>query len=181
MINQDEFLKTEVAVASHVAKGLAFEETLSVKERNIATIVITRADGTVEAPIYGWNARVNAGALGQAVLMGSAAGTPFAYLALSSASLTIALGDTTLASEITTNGLVRVLATYGSYVAPTTLGGSASFQLTKTFTATGTSTVNSCALFNAVTVGTMFSEINLTSAATLNSGDTLALSYTINI
>ena len=181
MIYNSEFLQTEAAVAQHVAKGLAFEETLNPKERNVAKVVIIRADGTVEAPIYGWNARVDSGANQQAVLMGSAAGTPFKYLALSTTSLTIAKGDTTLSGEITTNGLGRVAATYGSYVAPSTLGGSASFQLTNTFTASGTSTVNSCALFDAISVGHMFSEINLSSAATLNSGDTLVLTYTINL
>jgi hypothetical protein len=159
-------------------------ETLVPKERNVASYVITRADGTVEEPVYGWNARVNSGAQQQAVIMGSAAGTAFNYLALSTNSLTIAMGDTTLSGEITSGsnaGLARTQASYGTYVAPTALGGSASFQLTHTFTATNAATVQSCALFDASSAGHMFSEINFSASATLNAGDSLAVTYTLNI
>lgn len=176
-----EFLKTEVAVLNQVCRGQAFADTLVPRKRNRLDVVITRADGTVErmAPIF--NSRVDAGANWQASLMGSAAGTPANYLALSATSLTIAKGDTALSGEITTNGLGRVQATYGSYTAPSSLSGAASYQLTHTFTATGPQTVNSAALFNASSAGTMFVEANLTSTATLASGDSLAITWTVNI
>lgn len=136
--------------------------------------------GTVE----GYNARINSGAAQQGVLMGSAAGNPFKFMALSTASLTIAKTDTTLASEITSGtdaGLVRVSATFGTYTAPSTVGGAASFVLSNTYTAATGATVQSCALFDASSSGNMFSEINFSSSAVLSAGDSLAVSYTITI
>lgn len=176
-----ETFKTEAAVLGQVCKRQAFVDTLIPSKRNRLDVVITRADGSIETIGASYNSRVDAGANWQAQLMGSAAGNPAAYLALSGTTLTIAKGDTTLSGEISTSGLGRAAATYGSYSAPSTLNGAASFQMTKTFTATGTQTVNSAALFNAASVGTMFVEANLASAATLNSGDSLAITWTVNI
>jgi len=178
-----EQFKETAHILGDVLEGRAFASTLLPKCRNKVTAEIIRVDGSKEV-ITGYNSRVNAGALWQAQLMGSAAGTPANYLALSTAVLTPAAGDTTLASEIvsgTNTGLVRVAATYGGYTAPGSLGGSASYTLTHSFTSAASTTVNSAALFNASSAGSLFVESNLSSAATLASGDVLNITWQINI
>lgn len=178
-----EEIKETTQILGDVLQGRAFASTLLPKCRNKVTAEIIRVDGTVEV-ITGFNSRVNAGATWQASLMGSAAGTPANYLALSSTVLTPAAGDTTLSGEITSGtntGLVRVLATYGGYTAPGSLGGSASYTLTHSFTSAASTTVNSAALFNASSGGSLFVESNLSSAATLSNGDVLNITWQINI
>jgi hypothetical protein len=176
-----ETLKTEVAVLGQVLAGRAFADTLIPSKRNSVQAVLTRANGSVEDLSVGYNSRVDAGASWQAQLMGSAAGTPAAYLALTATVITPAKTDTTLTSEITTNGCARALATYGGYTAPSSLNGAASFTLSKTFTATGSQTVSSAALFNAASAGSLFVEAVLGTAATLANGDSLQITWTINI
>lgn len=178
-----EKFKTNCKIAVEVLRGRAMPETLIPRKRNHVEIEIIRVDGTHEK-VEGWNSRVNAGALWQADVMGSAAGAPALYIALSSAVLTPAAGDTTLASEITSGvntGLVRTAGTFQNYTAPGSLGGAASYQITNTFTSAASTTVNSAALFNASSVGSLFVEANLSPAATLANGDQLVLVWTINI
>lgn len=106
------------------------------------------------------------------VLPGSA---PAAYLALSSTVQSGAAGDTTLAGELSTNGFSRA---YWSTYAHT--AAVASYTLTKFFTATGTSTINSEAIFNASAGGSMPFISAETSPPTLVSGDTLTQNVTIS-
>ena len=106
------------------------------------------------------------------ILPGSA---PAVYLALSSTVQSGAAGDTTLAGELSTNGFSRA---YWSTYAHS--AGVASYTLTKLFTATGTSTINSEALFTALTGGTMPFESAETSPPTLVSGDTLTQNVTVS-
>ena len=100
------------------------------------------------------------------------------YMALTENGTAPAAGDTTLTSEITTNGLQRAVATY-AHTVNTTL-----YTLSKTFTASGSfSTVQKEALFNAAgppPAGTMFVENTFTSTA-LASSDQLTVTHTINI
>lgn len=134
-----------------------------------------------------FNSRVDAGAALTASLMsGSTLGgisAPAApkYLATSSTSLTPAHGDTTLTGEISTNGFARALATAGSYSAPASLDAAASFTFSKTFTATGSQTVNSAALFDASSAGNLFVEGNLSSTVNAVTNDTLAITWTVNV
>jgi hypothetical protein len=177
-----EGLKTEFAVLGQVMAGRAFAETLIPRKRNKLAVTITRANGAVEELSASYNSRVDAGAAWQAGLMGSAAGVPANYIALSTTSLTIAKADTTLAGETVVSGLARALGTYGGYTPPASLGASASYTISKTFTSAGTTTtIQSAALFNAVSAGTMFVEANLSSSATLNSGDSITITWTINL
>lgn len=99
------------------------------------------------------------------VIPGSA---PAVYLALSSTVQSGAAGDTTLAGELSTNGFSRAYWSTYAHSAAT-----ATYTLTKLFTATGTATINSEALFTAASAGTMPFESAETSAPTLVSGDTL--------
>jgi len=128
------------------------------------------------------NARTNSGALWQASVMGSTAGTPANFIALSGTVLSPAMGDTTLPGEITTNGLARVQATYQNYIAPSILSGSASYDLAVTFTCTANGIlVSSAATFNVISGGSLFTEANLSPALTLNNGDQIVLVWTITI
>lgn len=143
--------------------------------------IIERADGTIEtiAPVR--NSRVDAGASFVANQISGTSAAVANYMALSATSLTIAKGDTTLSGEITTNGCARALATYGAYTAPAALNGTASYTLTYQWTASAAQTVNSVAVFNAATVGTMLVEANLSQTYSLNNADKLSLTYTFTI
>ena len=154
---------------------------MGVLRDNTISGYITRADGTVEIVQPVKNSRINAGALFVANQISGTVAAVANYMALGSTSLTIATTDTTLANEITGSGMPRASAAYGSYVAPSTVNGTASYTLTHTFTATATQTVNSVAIFNAVSAGTMLVEANLSQTYSMNSGDSLSLTYSFTI
>lgn len=148
-----------------------------------------RLDVLVNGKKHGssYNSRVDKGAaLSSSLLAGSSLGgisspLPPLYIALSTATLTPAKGDTTLSSETSASGMGRALGSAGTYTAPASLDGSASYVVTKTFTASGTITIVSAALFDAVSTGNLFVEANLSASAALLSGDTLTINWTINI
>jgi len=182
-----EKFKTTGRIAADIIRGRALPETLLPEERNHVELFISRANGDKEY-VDGWNSRTNSGAQWQATAMSGVAGTtsngPATFVALSSAVITPAAADTTLSGEITSgqnSGLARAQGTAGSYTAPASLGASASYQITKTFTSAGTTTVNSAALFDAASGGNLFVEAVLSPAATLASGDSIALTWSVNI
>ncbi len=179
-----EKIKETAHILKDVFAGKAFAETLIPKNRNKVELTVIKADGSKQYS-YGYNSRVNAGASWQAQVMGSAAGTPANYMALSSTILTPAYSDTALSGEITSgtnSGLARAQGTYQGYTSPgTTLGGPASYQITHTFTSAASTTVNSAAMLNASSSGSLFVEANLSPAATLANGDQLVLTWTVNI
>lgn len=159
----------------------ALAEVFGTLRHNTIVGVIERADGTIEkvAPVR--NSRVDAGA---SFVANQISGTSVAvanYMALSANTLTIAKGDTTLSGEITTNGCARAQATYGNYTAPSALNGTASYTLTYQWTASASQTVNSVAVFNAASAGTMLVEANLSQAYNLNNGDKLTITYTFTV
>lgn len=138
--------------------------------------------------IFSFNARVDKGAaLTASLLTGTALGSiasplPPLYIALSTSTLTPAKTDTTLTGETVVAGVARALGTVGSYTAPSTLDGAASYVLSKTFTLTGAATtIVSSAIFDAVSTGNMFVEANLSSSAVLSTGDQLVIQWTINL
>lgn len=104
------------------------------------------------------------------------------FLALSTDATAPAAGDcaagsTTcvLTSEVTTNGLARTAGTYAH------TNGTSTYTLTNTWTATGTvSSVQKAAVFNAASSGTMVFE-NTFTAVTLNTNDTIQVTWTITI
>lgn len=181
---EDRFLQ-EFAAAASARAHRTLEDNYRIGRHNFVDVAVKPVGGVWKAAVSVKNSRVDAGALYIADLIGSAAGTPANYIALTSTSIVAAKTDTALTGEITTAGLARALAAFGTYTAPTTLNGAASFQLTKTFTYTGSTTVNvvSGALFNAATAGTMLSEAVFTPAqATVNAnGDQVAVTWTITI
>jgi hypothetical protein len=100
----------------------------------------------------------------------------FQYGALSSnTGAGFAAADTTLAGEITTNGLGRATMTYAH------TSGTNTTTLTKTWTYTGSTsvTIASFATFNAASAGTMGEEVALASSVSVaTSGDTTTITYT---
>lgn len=159
---------------------------LRIRGFNKLEVTIRRANGRIERMRPAYNARVNAGAGLVAFLLSNnnlaslTSPTFPLYIANSANSLTPAAGDTTLSGEISANGLGRALGTAGTYTAPAALDGGASYVLSKTFTATGTQTVQSSGIFDAVSTGNLFAEANFSSSATLNNGDQLTVQWTVN-
>lgn len=109
---------------------------------------------------------------------------PAWYMALSSTAITPAAGDTTLSGELTGSGFART-----NYTTLTHTGASSSYSLANTFTATGSATINSEALFtasgaagvgSAATAGLMTFESSEPTPPSLISGDTLAQTVTVN-
>lgn len=98
------------------------------------------------------------------------------YIAVTTDTGAPAAGDTTLTSEITTNGLGRAQATTRTHSA-----GTNTTTLAITFTASGTHTaVQKAALFNASSAGTMTHE-NTFTPVTLATNDTLQVSWTLTL
>lgn len=126
---------------------------------------------------FGTNLRTNVGIDYAADSLGKSASRPAVaeYIALTENGTAPAAGDTTLTSEITTNGLARAVATYAH------TGSATSYTLAKQFTASGTfTTVQKDGIFNAASSGTMFLEATFTAVA-LISGDQLTVTHTVNI
>jgi hypothetical protein len=103
---------------------------------------------------------------------------PAMFLAVTSDNGAPSASDTTLASEATTNGFARALATWAHTAAATT------YTLQVVFTASGTLTVNKEAVFGAANTtagGVMPFESAEPNPPTLVSGDTLTQTVTITI
>lgn len=153
------------------------EELHAGKRPNQVHAYITRRDGSVEDLGVSENLRTTAGADWQANSMGSTAGRPAVadYIALTADSTAPAAGNTTLSGEHTTGGLGRAQGTYAH------TNGTTSYTITRTFNATATLTAAKAGLFNAASAGTMAFETLLGSSAAVNNGDTLTITWTVNI
>lgn len=171
----------------HTKIGARIGYKIGISGFNRIDSYIRRANGNIEYLSPTYNSRVDKGAaLNASLLSGSSLGSitsplPPIYIALSTSSLTPAKTDTTLTGETSASGLGRALGTAGTYSAPSALDGAASFVVTKTFTAGTGATIVSAALFDAVSTGNLFVEANLSSSATLASGDQLTVNWTINL
>jgi hypothetical protein len=121
------------------------------------------------------NLRTTAGGDWQSSVMGNTSAPPATcnYIALTNDAGAAAAGDTTLASEIAANGLSRAIGVYAH------TGGTAAYTISKVFTATGTQASQKTGLFNASSSGTLCFENTYTSV-TVNNGDTLTVTWTIN-
>lgn len=108
-------------------------------------------------------------------LTNTSAGTRGAgFIALTENGTAPAVTDTTLTSEITTNGLARADATTKTHSA-----GTDTTVIEHTFTASASfSTVQKSGLFNASSSGTMFAENTFTSTA-LATNDQIKVTWTI--
>jgi len=99
------------------------------------------------------------------------------FIALTSDSTGADATDTTLPSEITTNGLERALATTISHSTDTN-----STTLNKIFTASGTHTaVQMSGTFNQLAVGGTIAHEAVFTPVTLASSDTLSVTWTLTL
>ena len=107
----------------------------------------------------------------------SAGGVGMNFIALTSDSTGADATDTTLPSEITTNGLERLLATTISHST-----GTNSTTLNKVFTASGTHTaVQMSGTFNQLAVGGILAHEAVFTPVTLTSSDTLSVTGTLTL
>ena len=107
----------------------------------------------------------------------SAGGVGMNFIALTSDSTGADATDTTLPSEITTNGLERALATTISHSTDTN-----STTLNKIFTASGTHTaVQMSGTFNQLAVGGTIAHEAVFTPVTLASSDTLSVTWTLTL
>ena len=99
------------------------------------------------------------------------------YIAVSADSGAPAAGDTTLTGEIASGGLSRADATTNTHTT-----GTNTTTLAKTFTASATHTaVHKSATFDAASTGNMVHEAAFSADATLQSGDTLTVTWTLTL
>ncbi len=173
----------------HTTVGARVGMGLGLSGFNQVTVEHIKAGETSGQKSTVYNARTDKGAAALASLMTGASQSgitsplPPLYLALSTTTLTPAKTDTTLTGETSVAGLARVLGTVGSYTAPTTLDGVASYSITYSFVLTGSGpvTVNSVGLFDAISGGNLQYESNVGAPPVMNTGDTFALTWTINL
>jgi len=120
------------------------------------------------------NGITNAGFAALAGLAGNT-GTinPFTYIAVGTSSTAFSAAQTALIGEISTAGLSRASATVSRV---TTTQTNDTLQLVKTFTLSGSATVEEVGAFNASSSGTMLGRV-LTSTVTLVPGDEFTVIY----
>jgi len=99
----------------------------------------------------------------------------FTYLATGTSSTAFSSAQTTLVAEITDTGLQRQSATVSRV---TTTNTNDTLQLVKTFTVTGTKSVEEVGVFNASSAGVMGGRA-LTGTKSFVSGDTYTVTYKI--
>lgn len=121
------------------------------------------------------NLVVDAGLAQLALLTGDASATPFTYIAVGTSSTAVAANQTTLVAETTTNGLERAAGTVSR---TTTTVTNDTYRITKTWTATGSVTVEEVGVFNDASAGTMLSRA-LTTTKAVSSGETLTGTYSL--
>jgi hypothetical protein len=119
------------------------------------------------------NLVTNAGFAQLALLAGDASATPFTYIAVGTSSTAPAVTDTTLTAEIVDSGLARVAGTVSRV---TTTVTNDTYQVTYTWTASGSKTIEEVGVFNASSAGTMLCHA-LTTSKAVGSGDALTGTY----
>lgn len=122
------------------------------------------------------NATMNAALAVFAGLMGNTGSqTAFTFLALGTSNTAVSASQTALGAEITTNGLQRAAATVSRV---TTNQTNDTLNLTKTFVASASFTVEEVGYFNASSSGVMGGR-QLTTSKTVASGESIVIIYQI--
>jgi hypothetical protein len=106
---------------------------------------------------------------------GTGSQTAFSYLALGTSNTAVAASQTALVAEITDSGLARASATMSR---TTTNQTNDTTVFTKTWTATGSKTVEEIGYFNDPTTGVMGGRA-LTGTKSMVSGNTLTATYSV--
>lgn len=121
------------------------------------------------------NIITNAGKAQMALLAGDAAAVPFTYLEVGTSSTAVAATDTTLTAAIVDSGLARAAGTVSRV---TTTVTNDTLNVTYTWTASGSKTIEEVGLFNANSAGTMLGHA-LTGSKSVASGDVLIGTYQV--
>lgn len=125
-----------------------------------------------------WQVRnivTNAGKAQLALLAGDATAIPFTYMAVGTSNTAVSATDTTLTAEIVDTGLARAAGTVSR---TTTTVTNDTLQVTYTWTASGSKTIEEIGVFNASSAGTMLSHALTTSKAVTN-GQIFVGTYTL--
>lgn len=125
----------------------------------------------------GWlkNTITNTGLAQIALLAGDASAVPFTYLAVGTSNTAESASQTALQAEISDSGLERAAATVSRV---TTTQTNDTLQLTYTWTASGSKTIEEVGMFNAASSGTMLGR-KLTTSKSISSGEQLVGTYKI--
>lgn len=110
-----------------------------------------------------------------ALLAGDGSATAFTYLAVGTSTTATSAAQTALQAEITDSGLARAAATVSRVTTTTT---DDTLQLLKSFTVTGTKSVEEVGIFNDATTGTMLGRA-LTGTKSVVNGDILQVTYKV--
>lgn len=121
------------------------------------------------------NLVTSAGKAQLASLAGNASSTPFTYIALGTSTTAVAVTQTALVAEITDTGLQRASGTVSTI---TTTVTNDTLSIAKTFTATGSKTVEEIGVFNNSSAGAMLSRA-LTGTKALTNGEQMTVTYTL--
>lgn len=119
------------------------------------------------------NLVTNAGFAQLALLAGDASATPFTYIAVGTSATAPAAANTTLTAEIIDSGLARAAGTVSR---TTTTITNDTYQITYTWTASGSKTIEEVGVFNASSGGTMLSHA-LTTSKSVDADQTLTGVY----
>lgn len=145
----------------------------TTKTKGSIDIEVVR-DGKVVLKKTVFNGITNAGFAAMAGLVGNTgAVSAFTYLAVGTSSTAFSAGQTALIGEISTSGLSRASATVSRV---TTTQTNDTLQLAKTFTLSGSATVEEIGAFNAASSGVMLGRA-LTGTLALVNGDELTTTY----
>lgn len=156
-------IRHEVAYDFDEKRGIWLRKLAS--EEKIGNILTDAGRVAIHTYLYGTSSQRTTAGL---------SGTGFNYIALSNNGSAPVAGDTTLAGELSGNGLTR---TQGTVTLPT--GSGTITSIVKLFTYTGsTQAVQKTALFDAPTSGKMAHEIAF-SQRTLNNNDSLTLTFQV--
>lgn len=121
------------------------------------------------------NLITDAGRAGVAGLINGVTATTFRYIGIGTGATAAAVGDTTIQTEITTNGGIRAL---GTCTRVTTTVTNDTAQVVLTFAFTGTFAVTEAGLLDAVTTGVLLAR-QVFSAINVVTGDSLQITWKI--
>lgn len=134
-------------------------------------------DGKLLFEYEGENLITSVGKAAMAGLVSAIGSVPaFTYLGTGSSSTPAAIGDTTLGSENSTNGMGRQA---GTMSLSTTVVTNDTLNALYTWTATGAVTINECGIFNAASVGTLLGHFIFPSTITLANTNQFKLTYSV--
>lgn len=145
----------------------------TTKTKGLVNLKIIR-DGKIVEDVTVNNGITNAGFGVMSGLVGNVGSeTAFTYLAVGTSSTAFSAAQTALIGEISSNGLSRASATVTQ---ETTTQTDDTLQLTKTFTVSGSSTIEEVGAFNDASAGNMLGRA-LTGTVSVVSGDELIITY----